>query len=295
MRDDLAVLPRDPVRVLARIEVLRALEVVLGLGRVGDLADDPREPELADLAALVRIPDEVEQAALEAQVVRVHAPQRDLVARHRAVLELDPLAPVDRRVDLRQPARQLAAAGAGGDAETDRLARVRAERARPAPGDLLQREPQRLGVGELAAEQRQRHLQRRALLVGERDRRQVERLGRQRVVLLLGETVRRLVDREVDPERIQLGAVRIETSCEGVFGHVRVALDVAPDLRGRDGTAFSHQVGDQRQLTDELLGVLRQTPRHLRVRGAAYPGQVRKFRTVAQLPWHRQTRPCASY
>ena len=35
------------------------------------------------------------------------------------------------------------------------------QRARAAPGDLLQREAQRLGVGELAVEQRQRELQRR--------------------------------------------------------------------------------------------------------------------------------------
>ena len=48
----------------------------------------------------------------------------------------------------------------------------------PAPGELLEREPQRLGVGELAVEQAQRGLQRRELGVGELDRRQEEGLGR---------------------------------------------------------------------------------------------------------------------
>ena len=52
------------------------------------------------------------------------------------------------------------------------------QRAGPAPGDLLQREAQRLGVGELAVEQRQRGLQRGQLGVGELDRGQVEVLGR---------------------------------------------------------------------------------------------------------------------
>ena len=47
----------------------------------------------------------------------------------------------------------------------------RAQRARAAPGDLLQRQPQRLGVGEFAVEQGERGLQRRQLLVGEGDRR----------------------------------------------------------------------------------------------------------------------------
>ena len=184
--------------------------------------------------------------------------------RDREVLELDPLAAIDRGVDLGQPRAHLAAAGRRRDPEPDRLARVRAQRARPAPGDLLQREPQRLGVRELAVEQRQRRLQRGALGVGERDRRQMERLRRERVVLLLGEPVRRFVHRKVNPERVELGAVRIETSRERILGHVRVALDVAPDLRGRHRTALCHEIGDQRELADELFRVFRQTSRHLR-------------------------------
>ena len=274
--DLVAELPRDPVREAARVEVRGALEVVLGLGGVGDLAADPREPEHAHVLALVRVADEVELAALEQQVVRVDLARRGRVALHRVVGELDPLAAVDRGVDLGQPGGDLAAAGRRRDAEPDRLARVRAQRARAAPGDLLQREPQRLGVGELAVEQRQRRLQRGALGVGERDRRQVEGLGRERVVLLLGEAVRGLVDRQVDPERVELGAVGVEAPRERVLGHVRVALDVAPDLRRRHGTPLRHQVGDQRQLADQLFRVLRQTPRHLRVPAGAARLQGRK-------------------
>ncbi len=253
-----AELPRDPVGVFARVEALRPREVVLGLGRVGDLAADAREPEDADRAALVRVADEVELAALEQQQVRVDLARLGAPGLHREVLELDPLAPVDRRVDLGQAARQLRPAGRRGDAEPDRALGRRVERARPAPGDLLEREPQRLGVGELAVEQAQRRLQGGELGVGELDRRQVEGAARERVVLLLGEPVGRLVDAQVDAQRVELRAVGVEAPSEGVLRHVGVAFDVATDLRGGDRTPFRHQVGDQRELSDELLGVLRQ-------------------------------------
>src|SRR5699024_7719397 len=58
--DRVAELPLDAVRVGARIELVRSLEVVLGLGGVGDLAADAGEAEDADVLALVRAADEVE-------------------------------------------------------------------------------------------------------------------------------------------------------------------------------------------------------------------------------------------
>ena len=75
-----AELPRHAVGVLARVEVVGALEVVLGLGRVGDLAADAREAEDADRLALVRVADEVELAALEQQLVGVDPAHRGLAA-----------------------------------------------------------------------------------------------------------------------------------------------------------------------------------------------------------------------
>src|SRR5215218_2336375 len=263
-RARLAELPRDPVGVAPRVEVVGALEVVLRLRGVRDLAADAREPEHADVAPLVRVADEVELPALEQQLVRVDLAQRGLAGLHREVLELDPLAAVDRGVDLGQPAGEVAAARGGGDAEPDRLARVGAERARAAPGDLLQRQAQRLGVGELAVEQRQRRLQRGALGVGEGDRRQMEGLRRERVVLLLGEAVGGLVDAQVDPERVELGAVGVEATRERVLGHIRVSLDVAPDLRRRHRAPLSHQIRDQGELPDELFCVLRHRTSNLR-------------------------------
>ena len=169
-------------------------------------------------------------------------------------------------------------AGAGGHAQRDRALVGGAERARPAPGDLLQREAQRLGVGELAVEQRQRGLQRRQLGVGELDVGQVELLRAQRVVLLLGGAVGGLVDRERDAQRIELGAVGVEAAGERVLVHARVALDVAPDLRGGDGPPFRHQIGDQRELADELLGVLGHRPATLDSGARGVHGARRYFR-----------------
>jgi hypothetical protein len=115
-----------------------------------------------------------------------------------------------------------------------------------APRDLLQREAQRLGVGELAVQQREGELQRGELLVGERDRRQVEVLRAQRVVLLLGDAVDRPVDRQVDAQGLELGAVGVEAAGEGVLVHAAVALDVAADLQRRHGrrSAMRYEMSD---------------------------------------------------
>ena len=271
-----------PVRaggIRARIEVAGALEVVLGLGRVGDLAADAREPEHAQRVALVRLADEVELAALEQQRVGVDLALGDLVAGERVVLEGDRLAAEDRGLDLGQALGEVVPAGAGGQAQRDRALVGGAERVGPAPGDLLQREAQRLGVGELAVEQRQRGLQGRQLGVRELDVGQVELLRAQRVVLLLGGAVGGLVDRERDAQRIELGAVGVEAAGERVLVHARVALDVAPDLRGGDGPPFRHQIGDQRELADELLGVLGHRPATLDSGARGVHGARRYFRS----------------
>src|SRR6202042_1073429 len=91
-----AELPVDPVGVHARIEPGGALEVVLGLGRVADLAADPGQAEDTDRVALVRVPDEVELAALEQQLVGVDPARAELAALHREVIEHDRLASEDR-------------------------------------------------------------------------------------------------------------------------------------------------------------------------------------------------------
>ena len=245
------------IGVVARVELLGAVEVVLGLGRVADLAADARDAEHARVVALVRVADQVELPALVEQVVGVDLARLLGVAADRVVVEHDRLAPEDRGLDLGQALGQVAPAGARRDRQRDRQLLGRVERRRLAPRQLLQRQPQRLGVGELAVEQRERHAQRAQLLVGELDRRQVEVLRRQRVVLGLVVALGRLVDLEVDAERVELRAVRVEAPRERLVVHLRVALDVLFDLERGNGPPLRHQERDQRQLPNQLLGVLR--------------------------------------
>jgi hypothetical protein len=61
----------------------------------------------------------------------------------------------------------------------------------------------------------------------------------------------------VDAERLELGAVGVEPPGEGLVVHLRVALDVLLDLQRRHRSPLRHEERDQRQLPDELLGVLR--------------------------------------
>ena len=266
---DLAHLPFGAGAVVAAVEVLGRLEVVLGLGRVGDLGADPREAEDAHLIAFVGVADEIELAVAEDEVVGVDLAVGYLVALQRVVGELDRLAARDRGLDLRQPLGELAAAARVRELDLDRRLGLLGERARTPPGDLLEREPQRLGVGELAIEQAQRGPQRGELGVGELDRRQVVVLGRQRVELGLEEALGGLLDLQHDPEALELGPVRVEAAREGVLVHRAVSLDLALDLQRRHRAAVGHQERDQGELADQLLGVLGHPPRILGVRRPA--------------------------
>ena len=249
---------------------------MLGLGRVGDLALDPAEAEDAHGVALVRVADQIELAVAEDEVVRVHLAVGDLVALHRVVRELDPLAARDRGLDLGQALRELLAAARGGEADVDRHVLALVQRAGPAPRDLLEREAQRLGVGELAVEQAERGPERRQLAVGELDRVEVVVLGRERVELGLEEALGRLFDLERDAEALELGAVRVEAAGERVLVHRAVALDLALDLERRDRAPVGHEERDQRELADQLFGVLGHARRILPRRGSD-PGRPCRF------------------
>src|SRR5205823_1002017 len=144
--------------------------------------------------------NEVVLAVLEQQVVWVHPARLHRVAAHRVVVEEDRLAAEDRRLDLRQPLGQFAPAGSRRDAERHAAVLRRGERRRLAPRQLLQRQPQRLRVGELAVEQREQRAQGTQLLVGELDRREVEVLGWERIVLRLVVALGGLVDLQLDAQ-----------------------------------------------------------------------------------------------
>jgi hypothetical protein len=130
------------------------------------------------------------------------------------------------------------------------------EHARAAEREVLQGEPQRCGVGELALQQEQAGVECGELAVGQVQRRQEVVLTRQRVELLAGELVAIRLDRHA--QRQQLSAIGVEATGEGLVGHVVVALDGVLGIAGRDRPLLGHDVRDQRELADQLVGVMAQ-------------------------------------
>ena len=125
--------------------------------------------------------------------------------------------------------------------------------------EVLEREPQRLRVGELALEQVERGQKRRELVVAELELREEVALRAQRVELLARELV--ALRRERDAERDQLRAVGVEAARERLVGHLGVALDARLDVTRGQRPPLGHQEGDERELADQLVGVVAQRGR----------------------------------
>ena len=125
--------------------------------------------------------------------------------------------------------------------------------------EVLQREAQRLGVRELALEVVERGLQRGELVVVELEPVEEVVLRAQRVELLARELVPLRVERHA--QRGQLGAIGVEAPRERLVGHLGVALDVPLHVAGGERPALRHQEGDERELADQLVGVVRHANR----------------------------------
>ena len=236
------------------VEVGRQPEVALAPRREANVAADAGDPEGADGGAVEILADDVPDSLVEPERVGVERALADLVALRRPVVELDRPLLRDRRLELRQAAGELGRVV--GRADPDALGGVGARLVEPRPAErqVLQREPQRLGVGELAVEVEERRLQRRQLVVLEVEPVEEVVLGAEGVELLAGELVALRVERHAEPG--ELGAVGVEPPRERLVGHLRVALDVALDVAGGQRPALRHQEGDERELTDELVGVV---------------------------------------
>jgi hypothetical protein len=61
---------------------------------------------------------------------------------------------------------------------------------------------------------------------------------------------------ERDAEGDQLGAVGVEAARERLVGHLRVALDGRLDVARGQRPPLGHEEGDERELADELVGVV---------------------------------------
>src|SRR5207247_2579955 len=83
----------------------------------------------------------------------------------------------------------------------------------PAEGEILEREPKRLGVRELPLEEVEARLQRCELVVGEVEWRQEVALRAQRVELLARELVSLRVERDAERDQRGRGAAGAGTAC----------------------------------------------------------------------------------
>ena len=165
----------------------------------------------ADVVRSRSWPITYQRAVLGQERVRVDRPLALVVAGDRPVAELDRALLRDRRLELAEPALRARASSRGRAPRRARRSPVGARRehaGRAAEREVLQREPERLGVGELALEQVEAGLERRELVVVELERRQEVALGAERVELLAGELVALRVERHAERRRARRGRSR---------------------------------------------------------------------------------------
>ena len=254
-----AQLPGQPITVGVDVEVGGDPEVALAAGRELDLAAHPRHAVRLAPRLLLRhlevVADHVPDAVQLEQAVGVDLPLAALAAAQRAVAEPHRSLLRDRELELGQALRDLRRVHAAQQVDAHGV-RPRVGGDVAAEREVLQREPQRLCVGELAVQHAQAVEQRGQLLVVEVDRRQEVLLLAQRVELLAGELVAARGDGHA--KALELCPVRVVAARERFVAHVRVALDVVLDVSCGDRTLLRHQVRHQRELADELVGVVRQ-------------------------------------
>ena len=250
-------------------------EVALAARREADVASDPGDAERANRGPVEILADDVPDALVEPERIRVERAFGHLVALRRPVRELDRALLGDRGLELRQAAGELGRVVRRADAHP--LGRVGARVLEPGPAEreVLQREPQWLGVGELAVEVEQRRLQRRELVVLEVEPVEEVVLRAEGVELLARELVALRVERH--PEPGELRAIRVEAAGERLVRHLRVTLDVPLHVTRGQRSALRHQEGHERELTDELVGVVRH-------RGASLPLAVARDRGSGARP-----------
>ena len=94
----------------------------------------------------------------------------------------------------------------------------------------------------------------------------------QAVELLGGELVAHRRDRHAQP--LELRSVGVEPAREGLVTHVGVPLDAQLDVARGDGSLLCHEVGHERELADELVGVVGQG------RGGVYRHRTDRGRAV---------------
>ena len=256
LTDGLVERPRRAIAVRSGIEVGRAAEVALLAGVEAHIAADARHAEVADGIAVVVMTDEIPVGIGEVEAVRIDRARLLLARADREVREDDRLLLRDGALELGEARGDLGRVTATGEVERHADCGRLLEHARAAERQVLQGEPQRCRVGELALQQEQAGVECGELAVGQVQRRQEVVLTRQRVELLAGELVAIRLDRHA--QRQELGAIGVEATGKRLVRHVVVALDGVLGVARSDRPLLGHDVRDQRELADQLVGVMTQ-------------------------------------
>src|SRR4051794_463788 len=205
-------LPRGAAAVNVDVEVRRDAEVALAPRRKANVPADARDAERADVLAVEVLSDHVPTAVVREEPVGVERPLALAVPRDRVVRKLDRPLLRDRSLELAEAARHLRRVVGVEDLDAHGGVGCGLVEAGTSEREVLQREPEGLGVRELALEQVQRSLEGRELVVVQLELVQEIVLGAERVELLAGELVALRLQRY--PERDQLRPVRVEAACE---------------------------------------------------------------------------------
>ena len=262
--------------MLLDVEVRRDPEVALPARREADVSADTRDLERPGRPAIQVVTDDVPVALVETQRIRVHRPLARPGAAGAPVSEADRALLRDRGLELRETTGELRRVVRHADAHALGGVRGGLGEAGAPEGEVLQREAKRLRVGELALEVVERRLERCELVVVEVEPLEEVVLGAQRVELLSGELVALRLERNA--ERGQLRTVGVEAARERLVRHLAVALDVRLDVTGRQEAPLGHEEGDERELPDQLVGVVRHPAASLQSSALAVPGATRATR-----------------
>ncbi len=162
---DVADLPRRPAAVFVDVEVGRNPEVPLAARGEPDVAADARDAEGPDVLAVEILADHVPAAVVREQPVRVDRSLALAVTRDRVVRELDRALLRDGSLELPQPAGHLCRVVGVEHFDADGGLRGVVAEALAPEREVLERQPQRLGIGELPLEQIERGLESCELVV----------------------------------------------------------------------------------------------------------------------------------
>ena len=253
--DLLSDLPRARDAVGIDIELRRLAKVALAPRREADVRPDPRDAERPGRVAVEVVPDDVPDPFVESECIRVEAALGLPLAGRRPVPKLDRPLLRDRRLELGKSRGELwgIVGRRDPDALSGRCGRV--PEPRPAEREVLEREPERLGVCELPLERIERGLQRGQLVLLQVELVEEVVLRAERVELLARELVP--LGHERYAERGELGAIRVEAARERLVRHLRVPLDVPLHIAGGQRPPLGHQERDEGELPDQLVGVVR--------------------------------------